>query len=111
MTFSVDPLALDGYAALLARARDDAQHCKAYFTANVPDLSPGIDGLINPICYEHLAVQQQLGAMLDQVVTLLESSHSEMAAAAARYRQTDQAAAATVDNAYPEVLRPQPRRD
>lgn len=73
MTFSVDPVALNGYAALLARARarDDAQQCKAYFDGNVPDLSPGVDGLINPICYEHTAVQQKLGAMLDQLVALL----------------------------------------
>ncbi len=111
MTLSVDPLALHGYAALLARARDDAQQCKVYFTGNVPDLSPGVDGLINPICYEHVAVQQKLGAMLDQLATLLGSTRDEMAAAATRYRQTDDEAAATIDKAYPEVSRPQPRRD
>jgi uncharacterized protein YukE len=111
MTFSVDPLALNGYAALLARARDDAQQCKAYFAGNVPDLSPGIDGLINPICFEHVAVQQKLGAMLDQLATLLSSSRDEMAAAATHYRTTDADAAATVDKAYPEVPRPPVRRD
>lgn len=111
MTFSVDPAALGGYAALLARARDDAQQCKAYFDGNVPDLSPGVDGLINPICYEHTAVQQKLGAMLDQLVTLLGASQDEMAAAATRYQRTDERAAATVDRSYPDVARPQPRRD
>lgn len=111
MTFSVDPLALNGYAALLARARDDANQCKTYFAGNVPDLSPGMDGLINPICYEHAAVQHKLGAMLDQLASLLGSSGDETAAAAARYRTTDQNATATVDNAYPEISRPQPRTD
>lgn len=111
MTFAVDPLALNGYADLLARARDDATQCKTYFSGKVPDLSPGIDGLINPICYEHVAVQRQLGAMLDQMVALLGSSRDEMAAAATRYQQTDENAAAAVDKAYPEVPRPQPRRD
>lgn len=111
MTFAVDPLAIDGYAALLERARDDAQQCKTYFVGNVPDLSPGIDGLINPLCYEHVVVQQRLGAMLDQMVTLLGSSRDEMAAAAARYRQTDDDAAATIDKAYPETPRSHPRRD
>ncbi|MEU7908594.1 hypothetical protein [Actinoplanes sp. NPDC049118] len=111
MTFSVDPPALGGYSNLLARARDDAQQCKAYFAGNVPDLSPGIDGLINPICYEHVAVRQKLSEMLDQMVALLDSSRDEMAAAATRYRQTDAKAAATVDKAYPEVPRAQPRRD
>ena len=104
------PLALHGYAALLARARDDAQQCKAYFASNVPDLSPGIDGLINPICYEHVGVQQKLSAMLDHLVTLLGSSRDEIAAAATGYRQTDGDAAAKVDSAYPGVSRSQPRR-
>jgi hypothetical protein len=111
MTFSVDPLALHGYAALLARARDDAQQCKAYFAGTVPDLAPGIDGLINPICFEHVAVRQQLATTLDQLVTLLGASRDELAAAATRYRTTDEDAAAGVDRAYPEVARPQPRRD
>lgn len=111
MSFSVDPSALHGYAALLARARDDAQQCKAYFTSTVPDLSPGVDGLINPICYEHVGVQQKLAAMLDGLVSLLGSSRDEVAAAATRYRQSDDDAAATLDRAYPEVVRPQPRRD
>lgn len=111
MTFSVDPLALSGYAALLSRAREDAELCKTYFASNVPDLSPGIDGLINPICYEHVAVQQKLGAMLDQLVTLLGSSRDEMAAAATRYQQTDSNAAATIDSAYREAPRPHPRRN
>jgi hypothetical protein len=111
VTFSVDPLALNGYAVLLARARDDAQQCKAYFADNVPDLSPGIDGLINPICYEHVAVQQELGAMLDQLANLLGLSRDEMAAAASRYRTTDDKAAATVDKAYPQVSRTPLRRD
>lgn len=111
MTFAVDPLALHGYAALLARARDDAEQCKTYFAGNVPDLSPGVDGLINPICYEHAAVQQKLGAMLDQLVALLSSSRDEVAAAASRYQQSDGGAAATIDEAYPEASRPQPRRD
>jgi hypothetical protein len=111
MMFSVDPLALNGYAAQLARARDDAQQCETYIGANVPDLSPGIDGLINPICYEHVTVQQKLGAMLDQLITLIGSTRDEMTAAATQHRTTDQQAAATVDEAYPEVSRPNPRRD
>jgi hypothetical protein len=111
MTFAVDPLALNGYAALLARARDDAQQCKAYFTGNVPDLSPGVDGLINPICYEHVGVRQKLGAMLDQLATVLGTSRDEMAAAATRYRTTDQVAAAAIDKTCPEAPRSSPRRD
>jgi uncharacterized protein YukE len=106
MGFSVDPLAVEGYAAQLARARDDAQQCKSYFTANVSDLSPGIDGLINPICYEHVAVQRKLGETLDQLVTLLGSSCDEVAAIATRYRSTDQGSAARVDDSYPLVTRP-----
>jgi hypothetical protein len=111
MTFAVDPLALNGFAALLARARDDAGQCRAYLAGNVPELSPGVDGLINPICYEHVAVQQKLEAMLDQLAALLGSARDEMAAAATRYRTTDADAAATLDNAGPDVARPQPRRD
>jgi hypothetical protein len=111
MAFSVDPLALRGYAALLARARDDARQCQTYFVGNVPDLSPGVDGLINPICYEHVALQQKLGAMLEQVATLLGSSQDEIAAAATRYRRTDADAALSVDEAYPTVVRPRSSRD
>ncbi|RZU51200.1 hypothetical protein EV385_3008 [Krasilnikovia cinnamomea] len=111
MTFSVDPHALDGYAALLGRARDDAQQCKAYFAANVVDLSPGGDGLINPIVYKHVTVQQKLGAMLDHLVTLLDSSCEQMTEAATEYRRTDHKSAARIDNTYPEVKRVQGWRD
>ncbi len=106
MSFSVDPLALNGYAALMGRARDDAQQCKTYFTANVVDLSPGIDGLINPICYEHVAVQRKLAEMLDHLATLLGSSRDEIAQVATRYRTTDAESAARVDDSYPVVPRP-----
>jgi len=106
MTFSVDPLALNGYAALLGRARDDAERCKTYFATNVPDVFPGVDGMFNLLSAEHPAVQQKLGAMLDQLITLLGACRDEMALSATRYRDSDEKAAAKVDDAYPVVTRP-----
>lgn len=111
MTFSVDPIALHGYAAMLVRAGSDAQQCKSYFGAHVPTLDPVQEGFINPLCYEHAAMQQKVGAMLDQLVTLLESSRDEMAQAATRYAETDDNAAAKLDGAYPESVRPPLSRD
>ncbi|GIM98070.1 hypothetical protein [Paractinoplanes toevensis] len=111
MTFSVEPIALHGYAALLGRASSDAEQCKTYFTANVPTLSPVAEGLINPLCYEHAGVQQKVGAMLDHLVTLLGESRDEMAETATRYAQSDDAAAAKLDDSYPETVRPPLRRD
>jgi len=111
MTFTVDPQAIDGYAALLARARDDAQQCKTYFNGNVADLSPGVDGLINPICYEHGRVQKKLAEMLDQLNTLLGTSRDELALAATQYRRSDNDTSARLDSTYPSVPRPSPRMD
>jgi hypothetical protein len=80
-------------------------------TDNVPDPSPDIDGLINPVCYEHVGIQRKFGTMLDQMVTLLGSSCDELALAAMHYRQSDDDSAARIDNTYPAVPRPQPPTD
>jgi hypothetical protein len=111
MTFSVDPIALHGYAALLGRAGSDAEQCKSYYTANVPTFSPVVGGLINPLCYEHDGVQRRVGAMLDQLAALLGASRDEMAKTATRYAQSDTDAAAKLDSSYPETSRPSLGRD
>lgn len=111
MTFSVDPVSIHGYAALLGRAASDAKDCKSYFEANVPTLSPTTDGLINPLGYEHAGVRAKVGAMLDHLVDLLDASRAELAGAATRYAESDQGAAAKVDNSYPPTARPSLRRD
>jgi hypothetical protein len=111
MTFSVDPVSIHGYAALLARAAGDAKDCKSYFTANVPTLSPTTEGLINPLCYEHAGVQAKVGAMLDHLVDLLDASRAELAQAATRYADSDQGAAAKLDYSYPSTTRPSLSRD
>jgi hypothetical protein len=111
MTFSVDPIALRGYAALLARAGSDAEQCKSYFVANVPTFSPAVEGLINPLCYEHAGVQAKVGTMIDQLVMILDASRTEMSKAATRYAESDRDAAAKLDSTYPETVRPSLRRD
>jgi uncharacterized protein YukE len=111
MTLSVEPSALSGYAAMLGRARDDAQQCKTYFSQNVADLELTDGGLLNPLYYEHIRVKRRLDEMLNQLVTLLSSSHDQLALAATRYRDTDDEIADRIDNTYPEVPRIQPRTD
>jgi len=111
MTFSVDPTAVHGYAGLLARAGSDAEQCKEYFAEQVPDLTPVSEGLINPLCYIHEGVENKVGEMLDRLVTLLETSREELAGAATRYSDSDQGAAAKLDDSYPVVPRPSIRTD
>ncbi|WP_127504016.1 hypothetical protein [Actinoplanes solisilvae] len=111
MSFEVDPVSLHGYAALLSRAESDAKECKSYFAANVPVLSPTTEGLINPVCYEHVGVREKVGAMLDHLVVLLGSSSAELARAATRYAESDRGAAAKLDDSYPITDRPSPRRN
>ncbi|MFC7527573.1 hypothetical protein [Actinoplanes sp. GCM10030250] len=102
---------MDGFAGLLGRAADDARDCRIYFGTWVPEISPVTGGIINPLTYEHLRVRRQLTAMLEHLVTLLDTSQDQLAAASAVYRRTDHHAAAALDNAYPRIERPTPRRD
>jgi hypothetical protein len=44
MTLRVDPEAIRNYGFMLGRAHDDAQDCKGYFTAQVPEIAMGIEG-------------------------------------------------------------------
>ena len=82
MTFSVEPPALNGYAAMLGRARDDVEQCKTYFSQNVADLELTDGGLLNPLYYEHIRVKRKLDEMLNQLVALLGSSRDQLALAA-----------------------------
>ena len=68
-------------------------------------LSLGVDGIINRLCYQHDVVRAELGGMLDSPINVLDASHAELAAAAARYRRTDQQSAAAIDGSYPAATR------
>jgi hypothetical protein len=108
-SFQVDPQDLDGYAGLLARAAGDARECRAYFDRHVPELHPVTGGIINPLGYEHSRVRSQLAAMLGHLATVLDASQEGMRAAADRYRDSDRATAARLDDSYPAAPRPGPR--
>ncbi|MFC7530132.1 hypothetical protein [Actinoplanes sp. GCM10030250] len=109
MTLNVDPEALRSYGFLLRRALDDAQECKAYFHARVADITPGVEGgLINPIGYAHFGVRQELGALLDRLVDILEDSQQSLFNAAAHYERTDSDSAKRLDDSLPAVHRPIP---
>ncbi|WP_305788402.1 hypothetical protein [Symbioplanes lichenis] len=110
MSFSVDPAALDAYAAQLGRARGDAEQCQAHFDAYVPELAP-TDGFLNLLTYEHSRVRAALQATLEQLTSVLGSSRDEVAAAATGYGQTDAQRAAGLDSTYPQVTRAAPDRD
>jgi hypothetical protein len=109
MTLNVDPEAVRHYGFMLSRARDDAQECKAYFSAHVPEVGMGIEGgLFNPIGYIHPGVRRQLGEMLDQMVSILDASHKALFDAATHYERTDQDSANRLDQSYPATQRPIP---
>lgn len=111
MTFKVDPASLDGYAAQLGRAKEDAIACKSYFAANAGDISFSEGGIISPLYYAHGGVKEKLDGMLTHLVDLLDKSGGQLTAAAKQYRGTDAAAAAKVDESYPVVERPSARKD
>ncbi|MEU4419791.1 hypothetical protein AB0F81_04145 [Actinoplanes sp. NPDC024001] len=106
----VHPPALDSYAGLIRRAADDAREFRTYLDAYVPEISPVTGGIINPLTYEHLTVRRTLVAMLDELVGLLDASQAGVDDASMVYRETDQAAAASLDSAFPGVERPDPDR-
>ncbi|MDI6098590.1 hypothetical protein QLQ12_08250 [Actinoplanes sp. NEAU-A12] len=67
------------YGFMLGRARDDAQDCKAYLAAQVPEVTMGIEGgIFNPIGYAHTSVRRQWGEMLDQMVNILDASQKAL---------------------------------
>ncbi|GAA1646986.1 hypothetical protein [Actinoplanes couchii] len=105
-TLRVHPPGLDGYAALLSRAQEDSQTCQRYAGQWIPEISPVEGGIINPLVYEHIAVQQRLAAMLTKVSALLDGSRGGVSAASTAYQEETQQAAADLDAAYPEVQRP-----
>lgn len=107
MTLKVEPEAVRHYGFMLGRARDDAQDCKAYFAAQVPEVTMGIEGgIFNPIGYAHTSVRRQLGEMLDQMVGILDASQKALFDAATHYERTDQDAAGRLDQSYPTAQRP-----
>lgn len=109
MTFEVEPEAVRHYGFMISRARDDAQDCKDYFTAHVPEVTMGIEGgLFNPIGYAHTGVRRRLGEMLDQMVSVLDASHKALFEAAKHYENTDDSSAARLDRSYPAAQRPIP---
>ncbi|BEL06094.1 hypothetical protein Q0Z83_042850 [Actinoplanes sichuanensis] len=109
MTLQVDPEAIRNYGFMLGRAHDDAQDCKAYFTAQVPEIAMGIEGgLISLIGYEHSTVRRKLGAMLDQLTDILDASQKALFDAATHYEHTDEDSARRLDQSYPSVQRPIP---
>lgn len=106
MPLSVEPEAIRHYGFMLGRARDDAEQCKAYFAAQVPEIAMGVEGgLINPIGYAHTGVRQELGALLDRMISILDSSEKALFNAASTYEQTDGDAATRLDQSYPAVQR------
>nr|WP_221378927.1 type VII secretion target [Actinoplanes polyasparticus] len=109
MSLNVEPEAVRNYGFMLSRARDDAQDCKDYFSAQVPEVAMGIEGgLFNPIGYAHTGVRRELGAMLDQMVSLLDASHKALFETAKHYERTDEDSAQRLDQSYPAVQRPIP---
>lgn len=105
-TLRVHPPGLDGYAAQLGRAVEDIQMCRRYAGQWVPEIFPVSGGIINPLTYEHIGVQERLASMLTKVEALLDASGQGLAGASRAYRETDHRSAADIDRAYPEVQRP-----
>ena len=69
----------------------------------------GIEGgLFHPIGYAHTSVRRQLGAMLEQMVSLLDASHKALFDAADHYENTDEDSAQRLDKSYPAAQRPIP---
>lgn len=109
MTLRVQPEAIRHYGSVLGRARDDAEICKSYFNAQVPEIAMGVDGgLINPIGYAHTGVRRELGALLDRMVSILDGSAEAISDTATTYERTDSDATQRLDQSYPAVRRPIP---
>ena len=100
MTFSVQPVALDGYAAQVDRAGDDATAVQTYLLGYKVD--SGWDGLlIEAVGDSHVRSMDTARELSGRVATVLADSHNGLAASAVYYRRTDTSVAAAFDATMP----------
>jgi hypothetical protein len=100
VTFSVEPAALDGYAAQLGRAGDDATSIQSYLLGYKVD--SGWDGmLIEAVGDSHVRSMDTARELGARVATVLHDSQNGLIASAGYYRRTDNAAAARLDATMP----------
>ncbi|MER7455647.1 hypothetical protein [Micromonospora sp. NPDC126480] len=95
MSFFVEPAALVNYARQLDRASDDASAIAGYVGTYAKEATGG--ELIAIAAEGHRHAVTVISDTLRRLTTLLDASGPELAAAAAYYRQTDLAAAASLD--------------
>jgi hypothetical protein len=100
VTFLVQPGALDGYAAQVGRAGDDATSIKDYLLGYKVD--SGWDGLlIEAVGDSHVKAMDTARDLGGRVATVLHDSYNGLVAAAGYYRRTDTTAAAAFDATLP----------
>jgi hypothetical protein len=100
VTFSVQPAALEGYAAQVDRAGDDATSIKNYLRGYRVD--SGWDGLlIELVGTAHVASMDAAQGLSDRVAAVLHDSRNGLTSSASYYRRTDATAAAAFDATMP----------
>jgi len=100
VTFSVQPTALDGYAAQVGRAGDDATSIKNYLLGY--EVDSGWDGLlIEAVGDSHVRSMDTARELGGRVATVLDDSQNGLTASADYYRRADTAAAAAFDATMP----------
>lgn len=101
MTFSVEPSALQGYAAQIGRAGDDGASIRNYLMGYRVD--SGWDGfLIELVGNAHVESMDTARELASRVAAVLHDSHSGLIASAGYYRRTDASAAAAFDATMPD---------
>ncbi|GIM98231.1 hypothetical protein [Paractinoplanes toevensis] len=100
MTFSVEPAALDAFAAQVGRAGDDATSIQNYLLGYQVD--SGWDGLlIEAVGDSHIRSMNAARDISGRVAGVLHGSQAALTAVADYYRHTDAAAAAKLDATMP----------
>ena len=100
MTFSVEPTALEGFAAQLGRAGDGAASIKKYLSEYKVD--DGWDGLlVEAVGNSHVIAMDTTRELSGRVATVLHDSQNGLLASAGYYRRTDALVAAAFDATLP----------
>lgn len=99
MSFRVEPDDIDGYAALLGRARDDAEAAKRYLSEH-GEMSVGEQGWLAQLGDSHKSISGAVERELEQLRKITGAASHVLGNAAGYYRKSDQKAVTEADDAY-----------
>ena len=101
MSFSVDPAAVAGFAALIGRAHEDSTSIHSYVGKYAKE---GTGGELFQIAHgAHQHATSVIDGTLNRLVCLLETCAPELRSVVTYYQQTDLTAAARIDQTLPGV--------